>query len=983
MITFANVHKRRRFRAPVRFAGARFLIGCVLILLGAAGGRAQSVVCIDYGDYIHWASGTALPFAPAPSQQGSVADVRVVEHPFVPGHQVAFCCSNEYILNTSHQGYLTAVDVTDPLALGQAEGDGDEIGAFTLTGAAHDMAVDPGYPARPYLYLATSDLHLQVIEVTDPDPLDPQNLDLGFTEVFNAPESPGLSALDPVAVAVQVRGGQTLAFTYESGNPSFGGSLRVYDVTTPGAPVLLSTFSTGNGTSRDLLLNGDIAYVTHHFGGLILDVSDPSAPSIIGSLNAPLAFFLALSEDGNVLYMTSGNTTSASTTWGLSIYDVSMPTAPVLMAQPGLAQGFEQTGNPMVIRGDRLYTNTSDGIVVADISDPAQTHVIARAEASGWSGSQRAGVDLWGDYAFSACVNSGLQVVDIAADASPAALGIMPGSTTSVQTQGDLLLSGTGELFDVSDPQAPVLLSTIKPHDDAELVDNFAFTAKTDTIRVWDLSVPTAPVQVASVRNYLAWNGQIVAFHQNGSPLITVIGVGNQGNGYLYTFDPLNPGAFARTGSTFGGRAVDLDHACGLVVATRTSGFDLFSPSQYYATVYLGIQPDAVDIYGDYLFVTLQYEGVLVYDISDRTLPVLLTVLRVPDRLGDFNVEASDGILYVAQGYGGVWVVDITDPAQPVAIGDVNPTGASYPAGQTAARRGLAVQHGALWFADKDNGIFLLPPQCGQPQAEQHRLLTATATAGGSISPSGTIEVPYGCGYHAYVITPDPGYSIEQVLVDGVPVGPVADYVFTDVTEDHAIEAQFTMDPVANTLRRFEAVALVDGVRLAWAWGNPGEIVSTTVERGQSAVGPWLPVDGAVALENGELTLTDRSAPADATVWYRLAATTSAGTTVAFEPVAVQTLGASVFYMAPVHPNPAVASASVRLSLPSPGHVRVSIYDVRGREVAVVADGSFAAGSHEFTWTGATAAGRAAAGMYFVRARGERQEVTRSLILSR
>ena len=42
-----------------------------------------------------------------------------------------------------------------------------------------------------------------------------------------------------------------------------------------------------------------------------------------------------------------------------------------------------------------------------------------------------------------------------------------------------------------------------------------------------------------------------------------------------------------------------------------------------------------------------------------------------------------------------------------------------------------------------------------------------------------------------FVIRPREGYAIGDVEVDGVSIGPVSLYMFTDVTEDHTIRATF------------------------------------------------------------------------------------------------------------------------------------------------------------------------------------------------
>jgi len=68
--------------------------------------------------------------------------------------------------------------------------------------------------------------------------------------------------------------------------------------------------------------------------------------------------------------------------------------------------------------------------------------------------------------------------------------------------------------------------------------------------------------------------------------------------------------------------------------------------------------------------------------------------------------------------------------------------------------------------------------------------ITATAGPGGKIEPSGTVTVPYG-GSQTFTITPNLGYEIEDVLVDGDSVGPVSTYTFSNVTADHTIHATF------------------------------------------------------------------------------------------------------------------------------------------------------------------------------------------------
>lgn len=70
--------------------------------------------------------------------------------------------------------------------------------------------------------------------------------------------------------------------------------------------------------------------------------------------------------------------------------------------------------------------------------------------------------------------------------------------------------------------------------------------------------------------------------------------------------------------------------------------------------------------------------------------------------------------------------------------------------------------------------------------------ITASASPDGSISPSGSVTVNQGSN-KSFTITPDSGYSIDDVLVDGSSVGAVSSYTFTNITQNHTISATFNV----------------------------------------------------------------------------------------------------------------------------------------------------------------------------------------------
>ena len=68
--------------------------------------------------------------------------------------------------------------------------------------------------------------------------------------------------------------------------------------------------------------------------------------------------------------------------------------------------------------------------------------------------------------------------------------------------------------------------------------------------------------------------------------------------------------------------------------------------------------------------------------------------------------------------------------------------------------------------------------------------IKAIAGAGGTISPSGNAAVLYGRN-KTFTITPDNGYAIADVKIDGQSIGAVKTYTFERVKGDHTIEAVF------------------------------------------------------------------------------------------------------------------------------------------------------------------------------------------------
>ena len=69
-------------------------------------------------------------------------------------------------------------------------------------------------------------------------------------------------------------------------------------------------------------------------------------------------------------------------------------------------------------------------------------------------------------------------------------------------------------------------------------------------------------------------------------------------------------------------------------------------------------------------------------------------------------------------------------------------------------------------------------------------IIRATAGAGGSITPSGDVSVRAGAN-QTFTITPNRGYAVSDVKIDGRIIGAVRSYTFENISASHTIEVQF------------------------------------------------------------------------------------------------------------------------------------------------------------------------------------------------
>ena len=171
-------------------------------------------------------------------------------------------------------------------------------------------------------------------------------------------------------------------------------------------------------------------------------------------------------------------------------------------------------------------------------------------------------------------------------------------------------------------------------------------------------------------------------------------------------------------------------------------------------------------------------------------------------------------------------------------------------------------------------------PHLLQVKVDEVRVITATADEHGKIAPAaGTITVPKGKS-ETFTITPDSGYHIKDVLVDGKSVGAVSTYTFENVMDNHTIHATFarkhTPTPSTPTVEIPDDDALglntTDHFAYIVGYGNGEVRPQNNITRAEVATIFFRLLTDDVRDEN--LTKTNRYSDVAATSWYNTAVST-------------------------------------------------------------------------------------------------------------
>jgi hypothetical protein len=562
--------------------------------------------------------------------------------------------ANRYYVGEMETGKLSAIDISDPLN--------------PFISGNVDLGV-PFFTALRvegnYAYVIMGEEGLQIVDISDPA----RPVLAGAINTLKWPTS------------VYVSG----HFAYIScGDPS---GIKIIDIHDPANPVIVGSIDIP-GSVDSFFISGNYAYVGAGLAGFqIIDIHDPAHPVKIGSLNTPDA---AVARVANV----SGGYAYCIPYWesGFQVVDVRNPENPVIVRRvdtPDRAMGFlikehylyvlsgsyviimdiSDAARPItvgtVITGDSFdiktlgnfaYVETSESILVLDVSNPAGPTILKHVHDEGTA----EGAYVAGDYIYVADGPGGIKILDITDPAKP----LLMGGTGTPGTAKDVVVADTYayvadldnglQIVDVSDATNPRCLTSIASPDDAayrvQVSDGYVYVAAGHSVirnskkscgggvfQVIDVRNPETPVMTGRVpldgsgctgfRSICVSGGYAYVMAYNG----------------LYIIDIANPA-----------NPVVVSH---LSFAGNQIAFALNGDYAYYVTNTIS-----------WPFNPPNTHLIYTIDIKDPAKPMILRSDFL-DSGGSQDIYISGKYVYLA----GIpiEVFDISDPAHPVSVGSI------------------------------------------------------------------------------------------------------------------------------------------------------------------------------------------------------------------------------------------------------------------------------------------------------------------------
>lgn len=448
-----------------------------------------------------------------------------------------------------------------------------------------------------------------------------------------------------------------------------------YDLTDPANKTYIGHVESGAAYAVHFV--GGLAYVADGGSGLTIIDNYTTAPEAVGQadVNADPGEGVAASLQD--LIVMGSYCYAASFTAGLSVYDVSDPSAPLLVWNT--PHGNRSLDVAAVDADTVVLADYTAGFTFFDVSTPTEP-----VNAGSTDTGTTYGVEVVGTTLYLCDWTGGIKTYDISNTGAPALQDTYDPNSFFLAVEATVVgdtayVCGYREgihALDVTDPANLQFLGDFDEHNltyDAISDGDYVYIADWGKqFRVVDvtggLDNPAIVYEASSGANGIAVDlmGDTVALGTyNTSPHVRLYDVA----------DPANP---AMAGSTnVNGRGVDVMFGDNdqLHVADYTSGYTLLdianpaSPSALGSTALVDFAW-AVDYSGNYAYVGDDDGGLQIVDISTPSSPV--PVASLLETAVIYGCAVVDNYVYAGGRDGFLYVVDVTDPANPATVNSID-----------------------------------------------------------------------------------------------------------------------------------------------------------------------------------------------------------------------------------------------------------------------------------------------------------------------
>lgn len=442
---------------------------------------------------------------------------------------------------------------------------------------------------------------------------------------------------------------------------------------------ILGSVTTGGGAPVDVKVNCATAYLLDQFGFRIIDISDPTQPSLVSSLEIPDVEFsrgeIAIVD--KIAYVAGAE--------DLLVIDITDPQTPRLINSVPVPDGAINGYTTCIQVVDSIAYVAGNDLVLIDV-DPTSPNYLGIIGFYEWGG----GVDIVvkNSIAYIATdSNRSLKLFDVSNPQHPYLLGSIStdGDALSVAVEGSIAFVGNIDgllIVDVSDPETPVPMGSyaeINGPWDLLLRHNILYCITLVNIELLDVSNPAHPFSIGTIAD--ADRG--VAFI-DGTPYVTV---GFQGLSILDVSDVSKPTIIGSVTPNMNFTvSIDSTRVYGTQYSTvngtvRLVMFDFSDLADLKVTVTPvtidGVIHDA-KIVGNRAYFTFSGTGDLrIYDISDLANPIQLGSYSSPFSSTIYltHFDVAGGTAYVLDSTGNMEIVDVSNPAVPQYINHLKISG--------------------------------------------------------------------------------------------------------------------------------------------------------------------------------------------------------------------------------------------------------------------------------------------------------------------